>query len=102
MLQIAILAERLTRGRGKELAIQERMIWNEETAPMGIKNMAKKRGPVDVVAVAMTLPRQASSIRQMMCRERSPVRLEVKVTTSETRKVPNQTGTVRRRVSILP
>lgn len=35
-LPMAMALERLTSGRGKELATQETMIWYEDTAPMGI------------------------------------------------------------------
>lgn len=84
-------ADRFTIGRGKEFATQETMIWSEDiatlvsdfwnlerkegwqffcsqadTAPMGIRNMAKKRAPTLVVAVAMALPTAATSMRQMM------------------------------------
>lgn len=37
-----------------------------ETAPMGIRNMAKKRAPRLVVPVAIALPIAASIIKQMM------------------------------------
>lgn len=56
---------------------------------MGIRNMAKKRAPMLVVAVAMALPTAARSIRQMMWMERSRVRAEVHVTRIEERKVAN-------------
>lgn len=92
---------------------------------MGMRNMAKKRGPVDVVAVAMALPMTATTMRPMMCRERSPVLEDDQVTTTETRNVANyviqsqhsvvrkpddmcergkrtQTGAVSQRVSIFP
>lgn len=35
-LPMAMALERFTRGRGKEFATQETMIWYEETAPIGI------------------------------------------------------------------
>jgi hypothetical protein len=65
---------------------------------MGIRNMAKKRAPRTVVPVAMALPMAAISIRTKMCSERSLVLAELKVTATDTRKVPNQTGTVSQRV----
>lgn len=37
-----------------------------ETAPIGMRNIAKKRAPRLVVPVAMALPTAAMSIRQMM------------------------------------
>ena len=56
---------------------------------MGIRNMAKKRGPREVVAVQMALPTAARSIRPMMCRDRSPNRADVQVTQIETNRVAN-------------
>lgn len=124
MFAMAIETERLTRGRGKEFAIQETMIWSvhlfvsihhisgmseggptlsdngldylgdlhADTAPIGMRNMAKKRAPTFVVAVAMALPTTATSIRHTMWMERSPVRADVQVTKMETRKVTNCHG----------
>lgn len=84
---------------------------------MGIRNIAKKRAPVEVEAVAMTLPRQATSIRHAMWNERSRVLAEESVTQTEMRNVAayssalipslwygglTQTGTVNHRVVILP
>lgn len=60
-----------------------------ETAPIGIKNMAKKRAPILVVAVAIAFPTTATSIKQMIWMERSPVRADVHVTKIETRNVAN-------------
>lgn len=60
-----------------------------DTAPMGIKNMAKKRAPMLVVAVAMAFPTAATSIRQMMCIERSFVLDDVHVTSMDKRNVAN-------------
>lgn len=37
-----------------------------DTAPIGIKNMAKKRAPMFVVAVAMAFPTTATSIKHTM------------------------------------
>ena len=68
----------------------------------GIKNMAKKRGPVFVVPVAIAFPIADTVIKQMIWMLRSPVRPEVYVTSREMRNVANQTGTVKRRVSICP
>jgi hypothetical protein len=68
----------------------------------GIKNIAKKRGPVFVVPVAMAFPTADTTIKQMIWMLRSPVRPEVYVTSREMRNVANQTGTVRRRVSMCP
>lgn len=91
ILHMAIAADLFTVGRGKEFATQDTMIWYAETAPMGIRNMAKKRAPSAVVPVAMAFPIVATSIKLKMCRERSPLREEVYVTRTETRKVANQT-----------
>lgn len=71
---------------------QERGDLQAETAPMGIRNMAKKRGPTDVAAVAMTLPAQATHMRQMMWRDRSLNLADVQVTQTERRKVANCKG----------
>lgn len=60
-----------------------------DTAPSGMRNMAKNRAPTLVVAVAMALPIAAMIMRPMMWRERSPVLEEVYVTRIETRKVAN-------------
>lgn len=73
MLAIATQAERFTIGRGKELATHGTMIVYAETAPIGIKNMAKKRAPRFVVLVAMALPIIATIIRPKMWSERSSV-----------------------------
>lgn len=124
MFAMAMEADLLTIGRGKELATHETIIWSvifyhfsngnccqssfffsslrrseggftifldlhAETTPMGIRNMAKKRAPTLVVAVAMALPTAAMSMRQMMWIERSFVRADVHVTRMETRKVAN-------------
>lgn len=56
---------------------------------MGIKNMAKKRALMFVVAVAMAFPTAATSIRQIMCMERSPVLDDVHVTSILKRNVAN-------------
>ncbi len=42
------------------------MVLQAETAPMGIRNMAKKRAPRFMVPVAIALPTAAMSIRTMM------------------------------------
>lgn len=118
MLQMAIAADRLTRGRGKLFATHATMIWHADTAPIlvkvsgngrlersythGIRNIAKKRGPVFVVPVAIAFPTAETTIKQMIWSDRSPVRPEVYVTIREMTKVANQTGTVRSNVSICP
>lgn len=56
---------------------------------MGIKNMAKKRAPMLVVAVAIAFPTAAISIRQMICIERSFVLDDVHVTMMEKTNVAN-------------
>lgn len=61
-------------------------------APIGIRNMAKKRAPRLVVAVAIALPIAAISMRTMIWIERSLVLEAVNVTATEVRKVANQTG----------
>jgi len=58
---------------------------------MGMRNMAKKRAPVTVVAVAMALPVAAKTRRPQMCRLRSAVRALDQVARMETAKVRNQT-----------
>lgn len=93
MLQIAMAADLLTRGRGKLFATHATIIWYAETAPIlgnisecdnikgkgihGIKNIAKKRGPVLVVPVAIAFPTAETIIRQMIWIDRSPVRPDV-------------------------
>jgi hypothetical protein len=67
---------------------------------MGIKNIAENLGPSLVVAVAMILPTHEMAMRDMMWMERSPEHPAVHVTKSETRKVVDQTGTVRSSVGI--
>lgn len=94
-------ALRLTSGRGNELATQATMIWYADTAPMGMRNIAKKRAGTLSVAVAMMLPTTDMSIRQAMWIDRSAVLPEVYVTNKDTRKVANQTGAVMRRVLTL-
>lgn len=91
MFAIATQADRLTMGRGKELAIQGTMIVKAEMAPMGIKNIAKKRAPRFVVPVAMAFPAAATSIRTMIWIDRSFVFEAVKVTMTDVRKVANHT-----------
>ena len=73
-----------------------------ETAPMGIKNMAKKRAPSDVDPVAIAFPTAATSINPKMCSDRSLVLELVQVTQTDTKKVPNHTGAVSHSVSIRP
>ena len=63
-----------------------------DTAPMGMRNMAKKRAPVEVDAVAMTLPAVASIIRQKMWMERSLYRAAVQLTKTATMNVANHAG----------
>lgn len=60
-----------------------------DTAPMGMRNMAKKRAPNDVAPVAMALPTAARSISPMICRDRSSKRADVHVTVIETTNVAN-------------
>lgn len=60
-----------------------------DTAPIGMRNMAKNRGPRDVVPVAIAFPTAARSIRPMICRERSSNRADVHVTVIETSNVAN-------------
>lgn len=64
--------------------------------------MAKNRAGRLVVDVAMTFPMNDIDIRHMIWMLLSPVRPEVYVTTSETRKVPIHTGAVISNVAILP
>lgn len=60
-----------------------------ETAPIGMRNMAKKRAPMFVVPVAIAFPTAATSIRQTMWIDRSFVLDDVQVTKMETRNVAN-------------
>jgi hypothetical protein len=73
MFAIATQALLLTSGLGKELAIQGTITTKALTAPMGMRNIAKKRAPMDVVAVAIALPIAAMSIKAAIWRERSLV-----------------------------
>lgn len=73
MFAIATQADLLTSGRGNEFATHGTMIVYAETAPIGIRNMAKNRAPRFVVAVAMALPIVAISMSAKMCSERSLV-----------------------------
>lgn len=66
-----------------------RMDLHAETAPIGMRNMAKKRAPTLVVPVAMAFPTAATSIRQTMWIDRSFVLDDVQVTKMETRNVAN-------------
>ena len=72
-----IHAKRLTSGRGNEFAIQERMIWYAETAPIGIKNTAKERARILVVDTTMTFPMTEMSMRRIIWMLRSPVHPEM-------------------------
>lgn len=65
-----------------------------ETAPMGMRNMAKKRAPMFVVPVAIAFPTAATSIRQTMWIDLSFVLDDVQVTKMETRNVANLGGVV--------
>jgi len=56
---------------------------------MGIRNMAKKRAPRLVLAVAMAFPTTATIMSPKMCSERSFVLADVHVTQTEMRKVAN-------------
>lgn len=60
-----------------------------ETAPIGMRNIAKKRAPMFVVPVAMAFPTAATSIKQIMWIDRSFVLDDVQVTHTETRNVAN-------------
>lgn len=60
-----------------------------DTAPIGMRNMAKKRAPKDVVPVAMAFPTAATSIRPIICSDRSSKRADVHVTVIETTNVAN-------------
>lgn len=66
-----------------------RMDLQAETAPIGMRNMAKKRAPMLVVPVAIAFPTAAISIRQTMWIDRSFVLDDVQVTKTETRNVAN-------------
>lgn len=63
----------------------------EETAPIGMRNMAKKRAPMLVLPAAIAFPTAAIIMRQKMWMERSWVLEAVKFTTTDVRKVANQT-----------
>lgn len=63
-----------------------------ETAPIGMRNIAKKRAPTLVVPVAIAFPTAAISIRQTMWIDRSFVLDDVQVTKTETRNVANLEG----------
>lgn len=60
-----------------------------ETAPMGMRNMAKNLAPIEVDPVAIALPIADTIIRQTMCNERSLVLADDHVTQIDTRKVAN-------------
>lgn len=92
MFAIAILALRLTSGRGKEFAIHGTTMVKAETAPHGMRNMAKYRAPNVVDPVTMALPIAATTIRQKICRDRSPVLEAVQLTHTDVRKAANQTA----------
>jgi Cys-tRNA synthase (O-phospho-L-seryl-tRNA:Cys-tRNA synthase) len=53
------------------------MIWYAETAPIGIKNMAKKWAEILVVDTTMTFPMTEMNMRRIIWMLRSPVRPEV-------------------------
>lgn len=113
MLQMAIAADRLTSGRGKEFVTQDTRIWSAKlsapageswwsqlviwmvrylqalTAPIGIRNIAKNRAPVDVAPVAMALPTADTHMRHMMWMDLSLVLDEVNVTHTDVRNVAN-------------
>jgi len=101
-LQMAMAAERLTMGRMNEFATQATMIWNAETAPIGMRNMPKNLGPTLVVPPTMALPTAETVSRQMMWMLLSLVRSALHVTIKAVTQVTNQTGTVRRSVWIRP
>lgn len=65
-----------------------------ETAPIGMRNMAKKRAPMFVVPVAIAFPTAATSIKQTMWIDLSLVLDDVQVTKMETRNVANLGGFV--------
>jgi len=66
MLQIAMQLERLTRGRMNVFATQATMTWYAQTAPRGMRNIAKKRAPVEYVPVATALPTAEIRVNTMM------------------------------------
>lgn len=91
MLQVAIATVRLTRGRGKEFATHATMIVYAENAPIGIRNIAKKRAPVTVDPVAIALPTAEMIRRMAMWIDLSFVFAAVQVTPTDVRNVTNQT-----------
>ena len=101
ILQIAIAADRFTMGRRKLFATQVIIIWYADTAPSGIRNMAKYLAPVLRVETTMMFPTHEIINKQIIWIDRSPVPPEVYVTARDTRKVRNHTGDVSNRVAIL-
>ena len=69
---------------------------------MGMRNMARKRGPTPVVVIATTLPTAPTSMEHAMWIERSWERELWYDTPRAASKVANQTGTVKSRVSVSP
>lgn len=65
-----------------------------------MRNMAKKRAPVEVVETTTMFPIQLMHIKQIMWIDRSPVFPLVHVTRKDTSRVRNQTGTVNKSVLI--
>lgn len=53
------------------------MIWYAETAPIGIKNIAKKRAEILVVDITMIFPMTEMNMKRIIWMLQSPVRLEV-------------------------
>lgn len=67
-----------------------------------VHTIAKNLAPVAVTAVAMMFPTQETDMRQIICKDLSPVFPAVQVTSNEVRKVANHTGAVSNKVSMLP
>ena len=66
-----------------------------------MRNIAKNLAPVFKVETTMIFPTHDIMSKQMIWIDLSPVLPDVYVTTSETRKVRNQTGAVSKSVAIL-
>ena len=88
----ATISALFSNGRGKLEATNFTMIWKQDDAPIGSKNIAKKRAAVFIVETMMTFPMQAISIRTFPA---------VNVTMRLTMKAANHTGAVIRSVSML-
>jgi hypothetical protein len=77
------------------------MIWYADTAPNGMRNIAKNLAPVFKVETTIIFPTQDTMSKQMIWIDLSPVLPDAYVTVSETKKVRNQTGAVSKSVAIL-